>query len=103
MARRKKRHSPPLHPSVREALGYNASQTDDEIYADWDERISRVCKPCWELKYCPYGPLVEQSPLLPTLRKDADEQNRYFQECLENDVVGSVQPLTDEMRRSYDE
>jgi len=22
-----------------------------------------VCKPCWELKYCPYGPSVEQSPL----------------------------------------
>ena len=23
-----------------------------------------VCKPCWELKYCPYGPLVEFFPLL---------------------------------------
>jgi HNH endonuclease len=22
------------------------------------------CKPCWELKYCPYGPLVEFFPLL---------------------------------------
>lgn len=22
-----------------------------------------VCKPCWELKYCPYGPLVEYFPL----------------------------------------
>src|SRR5438128_2577852 len=22
-----------------------------------------VCKPCWELKYCPYGPLVEFYPL----------------------------------------
>ena len=21
-----------------------------------------VCKPCWELKYCPYGPLVELFP-----------------------------------------
>ena len=21
-----------------------------------------VCKPCWELKYCPYGPLVENYP-----------------------------------------
>lgn len=21
-----------------------------------------VCKPCWELKYCPYGPLVEWFP-----------------------------------------
>lgn len=24
-----------------------------------------VCKPCWELKYCPYGPLVEFFPLRP--------------------------------------
>jgi Restriction endonuclease len=24
-----------------------------------------VCKPCWELKYCPYGPLVEYFPLHP--------------------------------------
>ena len=23
-----------------------------------------VCKPCWELKYCPYGPLVEFYPLV---------------------------------------
>jgi hypothetical protein len=23
------------------------------------------CKPCWELKYCPYGPLVEFFPLSP--------------------------------------
>jgi len=22
------------------------------------------CKPCWELKYCPYGPLVEFFPLI---------------------------------------
>src|ERR1700722_6922351 len=29
----------------------------------WDRRVKAVCKPCWELKYCPYGPLVEQFPL----------------------------------------
>src|SRR4051812_39462077 len=23
-----------------------------------------VCKPCWELKYCPYGALVELFPLI---------------------------------------
>jgi hypothetical protein len=26
--------------------------------------LTDVCKPCWELKYCPYGPLVEQFPLV---------------------------------------
>jgi len=25
----------------------------------------KVCKPCWELHYCPYGPLVEDSPVPP--------------------------------------
>jgi hypothetical protein len=31
---------------------------------DWDKRVHAVCKPCWELKYCPYGPVVERFPLL---------------------------------------
>jgi len=30
---------------------------------NWEERVKAVCKPCWELKYCPYGPLVEDFPL----------------------------------------
>lgn len=30
---------------------------------NWDLRVKAVCKPCWELKYCPYGPLVEEFPL----------------------------------------
>lgn len=29
----------------------------------WSQRVRAVCKPCWELKYCPYGPLVETFPL----------------------------------------
>ena len=32
---------------------------------DWNKRVKSVCKPCWELKYCPYGPLVEDFPLKP--------------------------------------
>lgn len=30
---------------------------------NWEKRVKAVCKPCWELKYCPYGPLVEDFPL----------------------------------------
>lgn len=30
---------------------------------NWEKRVKAVCKPCWEIKYCPYGPLVEQFPL----------------------------------------
>jgi hypothetical protein len=30
---------------------------------DWKKRVRAVCKPCWEIKYCPYGPLVELMPM----------------------------------------
>lgn len=30
---------------------------------NWDRRVQAVCKPCWELEYCPYGPLVEEFPV----------------------------------------
>jgi len=29
---------------------------------DWEKRVKAVCKPCWEIKYCPYGPFVEDFP-----------------------------------------
>lgn len=29
----------------------------------WKKRAKAVCKPCWEIKYCPYGPLIEEFPL----------------------------------------
>ncbi len=29
----------------------------------WIARTKHICKPCWELKYCPYGPLVEKFPI----------------------------------------
>ncbi len=32
---------------------------------DAKRRVKAVCKPCWEIKYCPYGPLVEDFPLIP--------------------------------------
>ncbi len=30
---------------------------------NWHDRVKAVCKPCWEIKYCPYGILVETFPL----------------------------------------
>lgn len=37
-------------------------------FEKWKKRcngtyINAICKPCWELKYCPYGPLVEDFEL----------------------------------------
>ncbi len=97
MARRKKIQ---IHPSIKESLAYDVGQPDDEVFAHWKKRSTHVCKPCWELKYCPYGPFVEQSPLLPPLRGAVEEQLVYFKECLKHNTVGQKVELTDE-RREY--
>lgn len=39
---------------------------------NWKHRVKAVCKPCWEIKYCPYGPLVEEFPLA---------KNRHAKSC----------------------
>lgn len=103
MAKKKRRLGPPIHFSIREALGYQPTDSDDQIYTDWRERKSRVCKPCWELRYCPYGPLVEQSPLLPSERESASVHVAYLKECLDTGLCGTVQPLTPELRDQYRE
>lgn len=36
-----------------------------------------VCKPCWELKYCPYGHLVEYFPFAGDQRTPAEVKSRY--------------------------
>jgi hypothetical protein len=40
------------------------------------------CKPCWELKYCPYGPLVERFPLPRIVRSDAIQHNEFLKKQL---------------------
>ena len=39
-----------------------------KIFQKWESRssheyINAIYRPCWEIKYCPYGPLVEDFPL----------------------------------------
>jgi len=47
-------------------------------------RLKRmVCKPCWELKYCPYGPLVEIFPL----PVDYDVHFKELQETYEKRIA----------------
>lgn len=41
-----------------------------------------VCKPCWELKYCPYGQLVEYFPLLGGEPYDPKEREATHQRAL---------------------
>jgi hypothetical protein len=43
------------------------------VYEWTKKRNKTICKPCWELNYCPYGPLVEQFPLPYKTLQDAEE------------------------------
>lgn len=61
---RRKRHKP--------------TKLEIEASKEWMRRTRHVCKPCWELKYCPYGPLVEQFPTPPLTRADAVDHNEYL-------------------------
>lgn len=48
-----------------------------------------VCKPCWELGYCPYGPLVEFFPI-PTAEYDLSEVQQYYDETLQDLMDGKA-------------
>jgi HNH endonuclease len=48
-----------------------------------------VCKPCWELKYCPYGPLVEFFPL-PDDDIDFKEVRRTYNNWITDVLNGSL-------------
>jgi len=57
---------------------------------DWKKRVRAVCKPCWEVKYCPYGPFVE---LLPLKEIPDDKSCRIFgHDC---PVFYCAEPLTE--------
>lgn len=71
-----------LHKSIRKCLNYGPKISDDEILKHWKKHISELCKPCWELKYCPYGPVVEDFPILPPTIDVAIDHNNYLKECL---------------------
>lgn len=82
-----------IDPKIKELLGYDRNEPDDEVLKKWKERAFRVCKPCWEIKYCPYGPWVEESPLLPSIRSEEVEHNEYLKECLETGFMRGGEPL----------
>ena len=72
-----------IHPSIRECLRASSATSDDDLLKSLKSRSRRYCKPCWELKYCPYGPLVEQFPLLPPTLESAEEHQAYLRQTLE--------------------
>jgi hypothetical protein len=47
-----------------------------------------VCKPCWELKYCPYGYMVEWSPLIMD-NEDLHQRKQHYEKCLKRFLEGN--------------
>lgn len=104
-----------VHESIKAIFGYKKSDGEKEILRDWKSRTKELCKPCWELHYCPYGPLVEDFPLLPVTRKEAEEHNAYLEECIRTGISGSggkldkkkisffKKMLSDSKKRNYPE
>jgi HNH endonuclease len=90
-----------IHKSIRDQLGRLSKLSDAELLSGFRDQQRHVCKPCWELKYCPYGPVVEHFPLLPPTRKVAQDHNEYLKNCLETGVLGSGERLDEKRRKSF--
>ncbi|HYB58950.1 MAG TPA: HNH endonuclease [Candidatus Acidoferrales bacterium] len=92
---------------IKEAIEYSKKHkpTPEEVKSkkEWQKRRKQVCKPCWELKYCPYGPLVEDFPSLGPTREEAIEGHEFVKGQLKKGAyVGwRKQYLQDEVK-SFD-
>lgn len=91
-----------VHNSIRTRLGYSLDESISDLLKDWKQRTTTVCKPCWELKYCPYGPLVEQLPLLPVVRSEAEDHDLYLRNCLATGMIGQESPLDEFSRERFE-
>lgn len=91
----------PIHVSIKKRLGYDLEMPDKEILKDWKERTTRLCKPCWELKYCPYGPLVEQLPILPAARENHEQHFEYYRNCIETGFSGERRPISEDEKEIF--
>ena len=91
-----------IHNTIKKILGYSDNISTSDLMKHWKKKTTIVCKPCWELKYCPYGPFVEQSPILPPLRKEADNHIAYLKDCLKTGVIGTTINLDDDSKKTYE-
>ena len=92
-----------VDPRIKKLLGFEQDVADKEVMTQWKELSSRVCKPCWELKYCPYGPFVEESPLLPLTLEQAKQHLAYAKKCLKTGFFGDGKPLDEKRRKMFKE
>lgn len=69
-----------------ECIALDQTESGD-YFSDWfqkigaEKRAKAVCKPCWELRYCPYGPLVEEFPLSAPEERDHKSCKIFGHDC----------------------
>ena len=69
-------------------LNLNEDLNEIEVTKIWKKRVKSVYKPCEELKYCPYGILVEEYPLPDkTNRQQAISHNERLKKVLEEKTL----------------
>lgn len=74
---------------------------DAEIILQWKKRTSELCKPCWELKYCPYGPVVEEFPILPLTKNEEINHNNYLKECIKTGLLGTGKKIDPKRKKWF--
>ena len=94
----------PLSAQLLQYFEYSVER-EPELYKKLTNRLHNICKPCWELKYCPYGPLVEDFPLPPCLKGSFAERVNYLKKCLELGKYGLNydMPLDEDRRKLFEE
>ena len=91
-----------IYSKIKEILGFDPNESDNEFLIKWRQMVKNAKKPCWDLNFCPYGKIVEQFPLLPPSREVSICHNDYLKECLENETYGNNQPLDDNRRKLFE-
>ncbi len=97
-----KDESVPIYEVFREILGFGKDDDPEDVKSAYKKRTSSVCKPCWELKYCPYGSLVEQFPLPRVTREIAVNRNERLKKCLSTGLFRAGEPLTENRRKFFE-
>jgi hypothetical protein len=92
-----------LHPSIRKLLGYTKGISNAVLLKLWRHRTTNLCKPCWELRYCPYGPLVEDFPLPPATLAETENHNEYLRECLKTGFCADGSKVDSKRRHLFEE
>jgi hypothetical protein len=92
----------PLSKQLLEYFEANTPEKETELHKELNRRLKHVIKPCWELKFCPYGSLVEDFPLPPILIEENRKHFLYLKRCLETGFMGENHDVPlDDARKEY--